>query len=51
LAADLAVRRVDERTLLPTDTLREFSQAFRFRPRGESGYVWLQGALHAADSG
>jgi len=43
LAADLAVRSVDEHTLLPTDTLREFSQAFRFRSRGGSGYVWLQG--------
>jgi hydroxyethylthiazole kinase-like uncharacterized protein yjeF len=43
LAADLAVRGVDEHTLLPTDTLREFSQAFRFRSRRPNGYVWLQG--------
>lgn len=48
LAADFAVRTTDEHTLLATDTLHEFSRAFRFRPRGESGYVWLQGGLHAA---
>jgi hydroxyethylthiazole kinase-like uncharacterized protein yjeF len=43
LAADLAVRDVDEHTLLPTDTLGEFSRAFRFRSRRLNGYVWLQG--------
>jgi len=43
LAADLAVRDVDEHTLLATDTLQEFSRAFRFRSRRPSGYVWLQG--------
>jgi len=43
LAADLAVREVDERTLLATDTVREFSRAFRFRSRRPNGYVWLQG--------
>ncbi len=43
LAADLAVRTMDEHTLLATDTLREFSQAFRFRSRYPNGYVWLQG--------
>lgn len=48
LAADLAVRTVDEHTLLATDTLREFSRAFRFRSRRPNGYVWLQGALDAA---
>ncbi|HVZ83517.1 MAG TPA: NAD(P)H-hydrate dehydratase [Terracidiphilus sp.] len=48
LAADFAVRAADEHTLLATDTLRAFSQAFRFRPRTRSGYVLLQGAaLHA----
>ncbi len=50
LAADLAVRDPDgthdEHTLLATDTLRQFSRAFRFDSRGENGYVWLQGALH-----
>ena len=47
-AADLAVREMDERTLLATDSLKYFSRAFRYRafrfskgaPRG---YVWLQG--------
>jgi NAD(P)H-hydrate epimerase len=48
LAADLAVQHGDEHTLLATDSLREFSRAFRFDSRGKNGYVWLQGALHAA---
>ena len=43
LAADLAVRDLDEHTLLATDTLPHLSQAFRFRSRTENGYVWLQG--------
>lgn len=43
LAADFAVREADEHTLLATDTLRAFSRAFCFRPRGANGYVWLQG--------
>jgi len=48
LAADLVVRDGDEHTLLATDSLQKFSQAFRFDSRGKNGYVWLQGALHAA---
>jgi hydroxyethylthiazole kinase-like uncharacterized protein yjeF len=48
LAADLVVRDGDEHTLLATDSFRKFSQAFRFDSRGENGYVWLQGAVHAA---
>jgi len=53
LAADLAVRASNEHTLLATDSLQHLAQAFnfrafRFRPGGVSGYVWLQGALHAA---
>jgi NAD(P)H-hydrate epimerase len=43
LAADFAVREGDEHTLLATDSLPHLSQAFRFRSRGENGYVWLQG--------
>jgi NAD(P)H-hydrate epimerase len=43
LAADLAVIETDERTLLPTDSLSEFSRAFRFRSGRLNGYVWLQG--------
>ena len=47
-AADLAVREMDERTLLATDSLKYFSRAFRYRPFRFSkgaprGYVWLQG--------
>jgi len=51
LAADLAVIETDEHTLLATDSLREFSRAFRFRFRRPNGYVWLQGALRAVDLG
>jgi NAD(P)H-hydrate epimerase len=43
LAADFAVRDGDEHTLLTSDSLREFSRAFRFDSRGQTGYVWLQG--------
>ena len=43
LAADLAVREGEEHTLLATDSLPHFSEAFRFRSHGASGYVWLQG--------
>jgi NAD(P)H-hydrate epimerase len=43
LAADLAVREGDEHTLLATDSLQQFSRAFRFDSRGGNGYVWLQG--------
>ncbi len=43
LAADLAVRQGDEHTLLATDSLPQFSRAFRLDSQGENGYVWLQG--------
>jgi NAD(P)H-hydrate epimerase len=43
LAADFAVRKSDEHVLLATDSLREFSRAYRFSSRSENGYVWLQG--------
>ncbi|MGB9407595.1 MAG: NAD(P)H-hydrate dehydratase [Terracidiphilus sp.] len=43
LAADMAVRRDDEHTLLATDSLAQLAQAFRFHSRGPSGYLWLQG--------
>ena len=43
LAADLAVLRSDQHTLLATDTLAEFSRAFRFHAEGLNGYLWLQG--------
>jgi ADP-dependent NAD(P)H-hydrate dehydratase / NAD(P)H-hydrate epimerase len=43
LAADLAVRQLDEHTLLATDSLVHFSAAFRFHSRSGNGYVWLQG--------
>ena len=53
-AADLAVQETDEHTLLATDSLNYFSQAFQIRPfcfsqGAPRGYVWLQGmsaALH-----
>jgi len=43
LAADLTVREADEHTLLATDSIAQFSRAFRFRNSGSKGYVWLQG--------
>ena len=43
LAADLAVLESDEHTFLATDSIPQFSQAFRFRSRTANGYVWLQG--------
>jgi ADP-dependent NAD(P)H-hydrate dehydratase / NAD(P)H-hydrate epimerase len=43
LAADMVVKDGDEHTLLATDSLQKFSQAFRFDSHGENGYVWLQG--------
>jgi hydroxyethylthiazole kinase-like uncharacterized protein yjeF len=43
LAADMAMREMDEHTLLATDSLAQFSRAFRFHSRSENGYVWLQG--------
>jgi ADP-dependent NAD(P)H-hydrate dehydratase / NAD(P)H-hydrate epimerase len=48
LAADLAVRDADEHTLLATDSLKYFFDAFRYRPfrfskDAQRGYVWLQG--------
>ncbi|MGO9318119.1 MAG: NAD(P)H-hydrate dehydratase [Terracidiphilus sp.] len=48
LAADLAVRCDDEHTLLVTDTVSHLAQAFRFHSSGQTSYLWLQGALHAA---
>jgi NAD(P)H-hydrate epimerase len=43
LAADLAVQQGDEHTLLATDSLPQFSRAFRFCFSSRNGYVWLQG--------
>jgi NAD(P)H-hydrate epimerase len=43
LAADMAVRAGDEHTLLATDSIPQFSRAFRFRSGGQNRYVWLQG--------
>jgi NAD(P)H-hydrate epimerase len=43
LAADIAVALADQHTLLATDSLAQFSRAFRFDSRGQTGYVWLQG--------
>ncbi len=55
LAADLAVHQGDEHTLLATDSLAQLARAFQshahdFEVNGKNGYVWLQGALHVADS-
>ena len=54
LAADFTVHEGDEHTLLATDSLAYLTEAFRSRhhriaANGENGYVWLQGARHAAN--
>jgi NAD(P)H-hydrate epimerase len=54
LAGDLAVRDGNEHTLLATDCLARLAQAYaspahHFSSGAQKGYVWLQGALHAAD--
>ena len=43
LAADLAVQRRDERTLLATDTVAHLSDALRYRVHDSSGFAWLCG--------
>ncbi len=43
LAADFAVRRQDQHTLLAMDTVAHLYEAFRFRAEDPGGYVWLQG--------
>ena len=53
LAADFAVVRGDEHTLLATDSLRYLAKAFQSRAHafdtdGGNRYVWLQGAARAA---
>jgi ADP-dependent NAD(P)H-hydrate dehydratase / NAD(P)H-hydrate epimerase len=55
-AADLAVQETDEHTLLATDSLNYFSQAFQIRPfcfsqGAPRGYVWLQGMSAARHHG
>ena len=43
LAADFAVQRRDERTLLATDTVAHLSDAFRYRVCDADGLTWLCG--------
>jgi hydroxyethylthiazole kinase-like uncharacterized protein yjeF len=43
LAADFAVRRQDQHTLLAMDTVSHLYEAFRFRAEDQEGYVWIQG--------
>lgn len=43
LAADFAVRTMDEHTLLATDTVAHLSDAFRYRVRDEDGFTWICG--------
>lgn len=43
LAADFALRDLEEHTLLATDTVRHLFRAFHFHSQDEAGYVWLQG--------
>ena len=43
LAADFAVQKMDEHTVLATDTLGCLSDAFRYRVRDADGLVWVCG--------
>lgn len=43
LAADFALRRQDQHTLLAMDTVAHLHEAFRFRAEDRGGYLWLQG--------
>jgi NAD(P)H-hydrate epimerase len=43
LAADFAVRAMDEHTVLATDTLAHLSQAFRYRVKDVDGLTWICG--------
>jgi len=43
LAADFAVRAMDEHTVLATDTVTHLSDAFRYRVRDQDGLTWVCG--------
>ena len=43
LAADFAVQKMDEHTVLATDTLGCLSDAFRYRVKDADGLVWVGG--------
>jgi ADP-dependent NAD(P)H-hydrate dehydratase / NAD(P)H-hydrate epimerase len=43
LAADFAVRAMDEHTVLATDTVTHLSDAFRYRVRDADGLTWVCG--------
>ena len=45
LAAEMAVRGRDERTLLATDALGSLSEAFRYRVKDEDGLRWIAGGV------
>lgn len=45
LAGDLAARRMDQHTLLATDTLRHLSDAFRQPLCDGDGFTWISGLL------
>lgn len=43
LAGDFAVQRMDEHTVLATDTVAHLSDAFRYRVKDKQGFTWLAG--------
>lgn len=51
LAADYAVRRQDQHTLLATDTVSHLYEAFRFAAEDRHGQTWLQGLPGSLRSG
>lgn len=51
LAADLAVQRRDERTLLATDTVAHLSDALRYRVCDRDGFTWICGVRRRGRTG
>jgi ADP-dependent NAD(P)H-hydrate dehydratase / NAD(P)H-hydrate epimerase len=43
LAADFAAQKMDEKTVLATDTVAHLSDAFRYRTRDTDGFEWICG--------
>ena len=43
LAADFAAQKLDEHTVLATDTVAHLSKAFRYRAVDEDGFTWITG--------
>lgn len=49
LAGDLAARRMDQHSVLATDTLDQLSAAFRYRLVDSDGFTWISGIRRSSD--